>query len=116
MGNALKHRGPDDEGSYFDNSEKFCIGLGHKRLSILDLSIAARQPMCNEDGNIWITYNGEVYNFQELRTELIAKGHSFKSNSDTEVAASRSWWKNRKGVFSRYPKTITGSWRESDRG
>ena len=85
MGNALKHRGPDDEGSYFDNSEKFCIGLGHKRLSILDLSIAARQPMCNEDRNIWITYNGEVYNFQELRTELIAKGHSFKSNSDTEV-------------------------------
>ena len=86
MGNVLRHRGPDDEGSYIQNSERLSVGLGHKRLSILDLSTAARQPMSNENQNIWITFNGEIYNFRELREELQERGHFFKSNTDTEVA------------------------------
>ncbi|MCX9076233.1 MAG: asparagine synthase (glutamine-hydrolyzing) [Candidatus Methanoperedens sp.] len=76
-----RHRGPDDEGHYINNS----IGLGHRRLSIIDLSPAGHQPMCNEDGNIWITYNGEIYNYLELTLELKEKGHVFKSGTDTEV-------------------------------
>ena len=63
----------------------FEVGLGHRRLSIIDLSEAAHQPMCNEDGTVWIVYNGEIYNFQDLRKELEKKGHLFKSKSDTEV-------------------------------
>ena len=59
--------------------------LGHTRLSIIDLSDAGKQPMCNEDGTVWISYNGEVYNFPELRHELEAKGHRFRSGTDTEV-------------------------------
>jgi asparagine synthase (glutamine-hydrolysing) len=85
MGDTLRHRGPDDEGECIQHSGELSIGLGHKRLSIIDLSSAAHQPMCNEDGKIWLTYNGEVYNFRELRNELVAKGHTFKSNSDSEV-------------------------------
>lgn len=80
MRETLTHRGPDDAGIYVDEH----IGLGHRRLSIIDLG-ASKQPMCNEDGTIWIVYNGEVYNFQELRSFLIAKGHCFKSHGDTEV-------------------------------
>ncbi len=85
MGEALRHRGPDDEGEMVSNSEEMSIGLGHKRLSIIDLSSAGRQPMANEDESIWITFNGEIYNFREFRRELEGKGHRFKSNSDTEV-------------------------------
>ena len=85
MGNALKHRGPDGEGEEIQQTAEWGIGLGHTRLSIIDLSPAGRQPMCNEDGTIWITYNGEIYNFRELRIELERNGHCFKSNSDTEV-------------------------------
>jgi asparagine synthase (glutamine-hydrolysing) len=81
MNNIIKHRGPDDEGKLVDNN----ISLGHVRLSIIDLSNAGHQPMSNEDDMIWITYNGEVYNFQELRSDLEKKGHVFKSNTDTEV-------------------------------
>jgi asparagine synthase (glutamine-hydrolysing) len=81
MVNKLAHRGPDASGLWISGR----VGLGHTRLSIIDLSKAANQPMSNEDGSIWITYNGEVYNFQELRNELEAKGHRFKSKSDTEV-------------------------------
>ncbi len=81
MINILRHRGPDDEGYYITHG----IGLGHRRLSIIDLSPAGHQPMCNEDGNIWITYNGEVYNYIELAQELKARGHVFKSVTDTEV-------------------------------
>jgi asparagine synthase (glutamine-hydrolysing) len=81
MIDQLMHRGPDAIGSWLGGR----IGLGHTRLSIIDLSKAANQPMSNEDGSIWITYNGEVYNFQELRKELELKGHRFKSRSDTEV-------------------------------
>lgn len=80
MMDRIQHRGPDGSGEYLSG----CIGLGHRRLSIIDLDTGA-QPMTNEDGTIWLVYNGEIYNFQELRTELQLKGHQFKSTSDTEV-------------------------------
>ncbi|MGE3522679.1 MAG: asparagine synthase (glutamine-hydrolyzing) [Candidatus Dadabacteria bacterium] len=83
MTDALTHRGPDDSGIYIDNENG--VGLGHRRLSILDLSPLGHQPMANDDESIWITYNGEVYNFSEIRSELVVKGYAFKSNSDTEV-------------------------------
>lgn len=81
MTRELEHRGPDDEGYYLKGQ----IGLGHRRLSIIDLTDAASQPMCNEDKTIWIVFNGEIYNFQELRQILEKKGHIFSSNSDTET-------------------------------
>ena len=81
MSHALTHRGPDDEGFYLHNN----IGLGHRRLSIIDLSPSGHQPMSNEDGTIWIVYNGEIYNFAALKADLIAKGHVFRSKGDTEV-------------------------------
>lgn len=80
MVSAVKHRGPDEFGIYRDDR----IGLGHARLSIIDLS-GGQQPMSNEDDSIWITYNGEIFNYLELREELIKKGHRFKTDSDTEV-------------------------------
>jgi len=80
---ALRHRGPDDEGTYL--SPDRTVGLAHTRLSILDLSPAGHQPMTNEDGTLWIVYNGEIYNYGELREELGAKGHRFTSKTDTEV-------------------------------
>ncbi|HWH76489.1 MAG TPA: asparagine synthase (glutamine-hydrolyzing), partial [Candidatus Binatus sp.] len=73
------------QGSMFDNGGGFSLALGHKRLSIIDLSPAAKQPMSNEDGTVWVTLNGEIYNFQELRCRLQSKGHCFRSKSDTEV-------------------------------
>ncbi len=90
MCRSFSYRGPDDEGIYVsgpaDNSGvKASVGLGHKRLSIIDLSQAGHQPMSNEDGTVWITCNGEIYNFKELRVELKSKGHRFKSDTDTEV-------------------------------
>ena len=78
---SLRHRGPDDAGVWTDGR----IGLGHRRLSIIDLSPNGRNPMSNEDGTIWIVFNGEVYNFHELRPSLEAAGHRFKSRTDTEV-------------------------------
>jgi len=81
MRELLTHRGPDDKGIFIDNQ----TGLAHRRLSIIDLSKAGNQPMSNEDGSIWITYNGEIYNFQEIKGDLEKKGHQFKSNTDTEV-------------------------------
>lgn len=81
MNESVKHRGPDDEGIYFDEN----ISLGHVRLSIIDLSERARQPIWNEDKSLCIIYNGEIYNFQELRKRLQEKGHKFYSLSDTEV-------------------------------
>ena len=85
MGDTLRHRGPDDEGECIQHSEELAVALGHKRLSIIDLTSAAKQPISDEDGKIWLTYNGEIYNFRELRSELAAKGHTFKSTSDGEV-------------------------------
>ena len=78
---AIRHRGPDDEGVYVDGG----MGLASCRLAILDLSPQGHMPMSNEDGTLWITFNGEIYNFQELREQLIAKGHRFRSRTDTEV-------------------------------
>jgi asparagine synthase (glutamine-hydrolysing) len=78
---AVAHRGPDGQGAFVDGP----VGLGHRRLSIIDLSEAAAQPLANEDGSIQLTYNGEIYNFAELRDELIALGHRFKSRTDSEV-------------------------------
>jgi asparagine synthase (glutamine-hydrolysing) len=75
------HRGPDDRGHFFDTD----IALGHNRLSIIDLSSRGRQPMGNEDGRIQVVFNGEIYNFETLRSELIAAGHLFTSRTDTEV-------------------------------
>ncbi len=85
MGQSLGHRGPDDEGQTILQVGPWSVGLGHKRLSIIDLSKVARQPMSNEDESIWLVYNGEIYNFKELREELERKGHYFKSRTDTEV-------------------------------
>jgi asparagine synthase (glutamine-hydrolysing) len=90
MGDAIKRRGPDDSGIFIrPNGPAMgsggCVGLGQQRLSIIDLSAAAHQPMSNEDGTIWLTYNGEIYNYKDLRRELEAKGHRFRSDSDTEV-------------------------------
>lgn len=81
MCRTLAHRGPDGEGIYV----KGHVGLGHRRLAIIDLSEAGRQPMPNEDGSLWITFNGEIYNFQELRADLVGRGHRFRSRTDTEV-------------------------------
>lgn len=83
MRDVLAHRGPDGAGAYFSSDKS--VALGHRRLSIIDLSERADQPMSNEDGTVWIVFNGEIYNFQELRPDLEKRGHRFKSNSDTEV-------------------------------
>jgi asparagine synthase (glutamine-hydrolysing) len=80
MKGLLVHRGPDDAGSYVAAG----ISLGHRRLSIVDLSPQGRQPLANEDGTVWITFNGEIYNHHELRARLESKGHVFRSRTDTE--------------------------------
>jgi asparagine synthase (glutamine-hydrolysing) len=101
MCQVIAHRGPDDEGMVFFRNGQYVegenaaalskgengfeLGLGHRRLSIIDLSEAAHQPLCNEDRSLWIVFNGEIYNFQEIREGLQKKGHLFKSRSDTEV-------------------------------
>jgi asparagine synthase (glutamine-hydrolysing) len=77
---AIGHRGPDDRGAHLDEH----IGLGHARLSIIDLS-TGQQPMCNEDGTVWVTFNGEIFNYVELHADLVKRGHQFKTTSDTEV-------------------------------
>jgi asparagine synthase (glutamine-hydrolysing) len=81
MHRVMAHRGPDGVGRYLDGP----VGLAHRRLSIIDLSEAASQPMANEDDNVLLIYNGEIYNFPELRTELEAAGHTFRSRTDSEV-------------------------------
>jgi len=83
MISTLNHRGPDDEGTYLDEVDQYQLGLGHKRLSILDLSPLGHQPMKYQ--NLVIVYNGEVYNFKEIRQELETLGYDFQSQSDTEV-------------------------------
>ena len=80
MGDVIRHRGPDDEGYYTDEH----CGIAHRRLSFLDLS-NGHQPMSSADGRYIIAYNGEAYNYRELREELIAAGHGFTTNCDTEV-------------------------------
>jgi asparagine synthase (glutamine-hydrolysing) len=80
MCDLIRHRGPDDEGIYTDGP----CGIGMRRLSIIDLN-TGHQPISNEDGTVWVVFNGEIYNYQELRQELISKGHRFRTNSDTET-------------------------------
>jgi asparagine synthase (glutamine-hydrolysing) len=80
MADAMAHRGPDDEGFYVSHQ----VGLGFRRLSIIDLG-GGHQPLSNEDQTIWVIFNGEIYNFQALRRDLITRGHVFRTNSDTEV-------------------------------
>jgi asparagine synthase (glutamine-hydrolysing) len=77
---TIRHRGPDDEGLYIGSQ----VTLGHRRLSIIDLN-GGHQPLSNEDGSVWIVFNGEIYNFRELRKFLLSKGHVFKSHTDTET-------------------------------
>jgi asparagine synthase (glutamine-hydrolysing) len=86
-GLSIRHRGPDDAGAQVFSvpGTDLSVSLVHRRLSIIDLSPAGHQPMTNEDGTIWITFNGEIYNFQELRLQLLAAGHQFRSKTDTEV-------------------------------
>lgn len=80
MADTMVHRGPDDEGYYLSGP----VGLGFRRLSIIDLD-TGHQPISNEDGSIWVIFNGEIYNYRELREQLLAKGHSFATKTDTEV-------------------------------
>ena len=81
MARLISHRGPDDEGFWIGSG----IGLGHRRLSIIDLTSTGHQPLCNEDESVWIVFNGEIYNYKEIRYILEGKGHQFRSQSDTEV-------------------------------
>jgi asparagine synthase (glutamine-hydrolysing) len=93
---TLRHRGPDDEGVWTDGR----AGLAHARLSIIDPSPAGHQPMVSADGSAWITYNGEIYNFAEIRKELEALGYPFRSRSDTEVIVN-GWQAWGPKIFSR---------------
>src|SRR5689334_21135684 len=77
----IRHRGPDAANVYIDER----VGLGHRRLSIIDLSAAANQPMADASGEVILIYNGEIYNYRELREDLRKRGHEFRTNSDTEV-------------------------------
>jgi asparagine synthase (glutamine-hydrolysing) len=80
MAQAISHRGPDGEGVHIEGQ----LGLGHRRLAIIDLT-TGQQPLSNEDGTVWIVFNGEIYNYQDLRSGLLSRGHRFKTKSDTEV-------------------------------
>jgi len=97
MMDVMKHRGPDDEGIFIDNN----VGLGFVRLSIIDLSPAGHQPMLSEDGRFVLVFNGEIYNYLELRDELVSKGHIFKTKTDTEVllASYLEWGEDCLGHF-----------------
>ncbi len=89
----LIHRGPDDKGAWFNNEGN--VGLGHRRLSIIDLSVLGHQPMFNVNNDLCIVFNGEIYNYLDLKKDLLAKGHILKSDSDTEVVlAAYSEWGN----------------------
>src|SRR5437868_2266803 len=81
MRDQLVHRGPDSDGVFV--SPRGSAGLGFRRLKIIDLSASASQPMSNEDGSLRLIFNGEIYNFRELRARLLANGHQFRSHSDS---------------------------------
>lgn len=93
MTDIIRHRGPDGDGHYIDRIPEAIVGLGHRRLSVIDLSNAASQPM--QYGELQLIFNGEIYNYNEIREELIAKGHSFRTHSDSEVIlhAYQEWGK-----------------------
>ncbi|PWU00472.1 MAG: asparagine synthetase B, partial [Terriglobia bacterium] len=80
MCDRIRHRGPDDEGFYIDRG----CALGMRRLSIIDLG-GGHQPIANEEESVWVVFNGEIYNYQELRADLESRGHRFRTNSDTEI-------------------------------
>src|SRR4029453_13300433 len=80
---SLRHRGPDDEGAWWSADGR--VALGHRRLAIIDLSSAGRQPMTDQTGQLQIVFNGEIYNYQEVRQELESQGHRFRTATDTEV-------------------------------
>ncbi|MGB0740681.1 MAG: asparagine synthetase B family protein, partial [Planctomycetaceae bacterium] len=90
MTNSIRHRGPDADGQWRTESvDEICAdspaaSLGHRRLSIIDVDGSA-QPLANEDQTVWISFNGEIYNYRELRQQLIARGHQFRTEGDTEV-------------------------------
>jgi len=85
MTRVLAHRGPDAQGDHWEQRpDGSGVGLGHRRLSIIDLE-SGQQPLCNEDESVWVAFNGEIYNYRELRPELEAAGHQFKTHSDTET-------------------------------
>lgn len=92
MADRIAHRGPDSDGYYVEGP----VGLGHRRLAIIDLSASGQQPMTNETNDVFIVFNGEIYNFQQLRVELQARGHRFFSKTDTEVIvhAYEEWGRN----------------------
>jgi asparagine synthase (glutamine-hydrolysing) len=100
MVEALRHRGPDERGVYRDRH----AALGHSRLSVIDLS-GGQQPLSNEDGTLWIVFNGEIFNYLELRDELMARGHRFRTRSDTEVVV-HAWEEWGPGALSRF----NGQW------
>src|SRR5436190_19205940 len=81
---SISHRGPDEQGAHVQEVGGHLHGLGHARLSIIDLS-TGQQPMCNEDETVWVTFNGEIFNYVELANELAARGHVFRTRSDTET-------------------------------
>ncbi|GHT38774.1 hypothetical protein FACS189427_13030 [Planctomycetales bacterium] len=88
MTDSMQHRGPDDKGTFLlpiDEDNPVGIAFGHRRLSILDLSYAGHQPMFNEDGSVVLVFNGEIYNFAELKKQLLSSGHIFRGHSDSEV-------------------------------
>ena len=85
MASVLHHRGPVDSGIWAWRDASTGVALGHRRLSIIDLSAAGHQPMTNEDGSIWVSYNGEIYNHAEVRRDLEACGHVYRSHTDTET-------------------------------
>lgn len=111
MRDSMAHGGPDDAGIFFDGG----VALAHRRLSIIDLSPAAHQPMKAAGRNVWITYNGEIYNFQEIKRELIPLGHKFTSSSDTEVvlAAYLQWGEE---AFSKFSGMFAFCLFDKDRG
>ena len=98
---AIEKRGPDSQGHFISS----CVGLGHRRLSILDLSAEGNQPMHDETGRYTIVFNGEIFNFPELKQKLVDKGHTFHSQTDTEVLLKmyifegKSFLKKLKGFF-----------------
>lgn len=93
MRDSMKEGGPDDKGNFTEVNNYYSLAFGHRRLSIIDISSAGHQPMFSSDNNIILNFNGEIYNYKEIRNELIQKGHSFKTHSDSEVIieAYRAW-------------------------
>jgi len=107
MCDQIRHRGPDDEGYHVEGG----CAIGMRRLSIIDLS-TGHQPMTNEDESVWVVFNGEIYNYQELRRDLMARGHRFATNSDTETlvhGAAACFWR---AIVSERNRYITPSCRK----